>query len=198
MRKITVEPYNSNWKIEFNRAYAFYDCLLDGLDVKIEHVGSTSVEGLWAKPILDIDIIVNDPETTHKVIKRLESKGYNHVGNYGVEGREVMKLAHENTEINWMAHNLYVCLADNENVINHLMLRAHLRRNKDAVKAYSDIKQKLAALYPSDIDAYLDGKTELIIGFLREEGMNEEALQRIVDINKMKSLKKAGERHEEN
>ncbi|HAS73568.1 MAG TPA: hypothetical protein DCS67_05435 [Clostridiales bacterium UBA8960] len=184
MRKITVEPYNPEWKNEFNKAQAFYSTSLVGLDVQIEHVGSTSVEGLWAKPILDIDIIVNDAETIRKVIDRLEECGYKHVGNYGVEGREALKLDQTNTKIDWMAHNLYVCLADNENVINHLMLRAHLRRNKNAVKAYSEIKRNLAELYPDDMTSYLDGKTDLIIGFLREEGMSEEAIQRIMDINK--------------
>lgn len=53
-----VVPYDAKWRVEFQKAYNFYCELLEGLNVTVEHVGSTSVAGLWAKPILDIDIIV--------------------------------------------------------------------------------------------------------------------------------------------
>ena len=62
MKKIYVAEYNPKWKDEFKKAHDFYRNLLSDLDVKIEHVGSTSVEGLMAKPILDIDIVVKNQE----------------------------------------------------------------------------------------------------------------------------------------
>jgi len=58
MSKIIVESYNPKWKTEFEKAYTFDKKLLENINIKIEHVGSTAVEGMWAKPILDIDIIV--------------------------------------------------------------------------------------------------------------------------------------------
>ena len=78
MRKIEVVPYNPKWRKEFKKAEKFYNQLLEGLDISIKHVGSTSIVGLYAKPILDIDIIVKDENTKLSVIEKLKSIGYNH------------------------------------------------------------------------------------------------------------------------
>lgn len=181
---IVVEKYKPEWREEFLKAKLFYESVLKGLDVQIEHVGSTSVEGLWAKPILDIDIIVKNDDISKSVIKRLEEKGYIHQGDLGVSGREAFKYDKDNPNINFMTHHLYVCLEGTENLENHLALRKHLRENPSAVKAYSDIKRKLAKAYPNDIDSYIDGKTDLIVSFLEAEGMKSDDLKRIIDINK--------------
>lgn len=186
MKTIVVEAYNPNWAEEFLKAKKFYEHLLEGIDVSIEHVGSTSVEGLWAKPILDIDIIVSDSEVSQAVIKRLKSVDYRHVGNYGVEGREAFAYEKDNKHIYWMTHHLYVCLEGCENLLNHLLLRQHLRRDPLAIEAYSQIKRELAKKHPDDIDAYVDGKTALITEFLKKEGMDLNALNRIESINKIK------------
>jgi GrpB-like predicted nucleotidyltransferase (UPF0157 family) len=99
MNKIIVEPYNKNWKIEFNKAYKFYNNLLKDIDVQIEHVGSTSIKGLMAKPILDIDIIVNNDIDSKRVIDLLETVGYTHRGNLGIEGREAFSYQKDNNII---------------------------------------------------------------------------------------------------
>lgn len=153
--------------------------------MKIEHVGSTSVEGMWAKPILDIDIIVKNEKDSKKVIEYLTNVDYTHVGNYGVEGREAFSYKEDNKHITWMAHHLYVCMDGCENLRNHLLLRNHLRKNKSAIESYSKIKQELEVKFPDDIDAYVDGKTDLITKFLKLEGMGMEVLKRITSINKI-------------
>ena len=186
MRKIIVEPYNPVWKTEFTKAQLFYGELLSDIDVEIEHVGSTSVEGLWAKPILDIDIVVKNTKDRDIVIARLLEVGYTHQGNLGVEGREALSYEEDNRHITWMKHHLYVCMADCENLWNHLLLRKHLRANPSAVKAYSVLKSELAKKYRYDIDAYVEGKTALITQFLKAEGMDSEKLVRITEINKKK------------
>jgi len=184
MSEIKVEKYNQEWEKEFKKAFIFYQNLLKNVKVKIEHVGSTSVEGMWAKPILDIDIIVINTEDSSKVIEQLISVGYIHVGNYGIDGREAFRYKEDNDNIKWMRHNLYVCIEGNENLRNHLLLRKHLRNNEKAIKAYSEIKLELANKYPNDIDSYVEGKTNIIAEFLRNEGMNIEELNRIKSINK--------------
>lgn len=77
-KTIIVEPYNPKWETDFNKAKAFYSKVLNGLPVQIEHVGSTAVKGLAAKPVLDIDILVNTPEKSREVIRALEGVGYIH------------------------------------------------------------------------------------------------------------------------
>jgi len=183
-KKITVVPYEKRWKEEFKKAYNFYSELLEGLDVSIEHVGSTSVEGLRAKPILDIDIIVPNSQVCLEVIEKLTSVGYEHTGNLGVEGREAFRYSEDNEYIHWMKHHLYVCIEGSENLVNHLLLRNHLRNNKSAAEEYGKLKQELAEKYPNDIDAYVKGKTSFIINILEKEGMDKEALNRITRINK--------------
>lgn len=184
MSKVRVVPYDPKWALEFKKAEKAYLKLLNGLDVTIEHVGSTSVEGLWAKPILDIDIIVGNSNTSKHVIKRLESVGYTHVGNLGINDREVLKYQENNLFVTWMNHHLYVCIKNTENINNHLLLRQHLRQNKEAIKTYSSLKRELALKYPNDIDLYIEGKTALITSFLEKEGMTKDALDRITLINR--------------
>ncbi len=182
-KKITVVPYEKRWKEEFKKAYNFYCELLEGLDVNIEHVGSTSVEGLWAKPILDIDIIVPNSKVSLEVIKKLTSVGYEHIGNCGIDGREAFRYSEDNEYINWMEHHLYVCIEGTENLSNHILLRNYLRNNKRAVEAYGKLKQELAEKYPNDIDSYVEGKTSFIVNILEKAGMEIESLNRITRIN---------------
>jgi len=184
MKKISVEKYNPVWKIQFEKAKTFYEKVLKDIEVEIVHVGSTSIEGLWAKPILDIDIIVNNVIDCERTIEFLKSVGYKHIGNLGIEGREAFKYSEDNSHIQWMEHNLYVCVRGNENLRNHLLLKNHLLQNKTAIEQYSILKRNLAKKYPHNIDSYVEGKTELIKGFLAAEGMNEEELERIELMNK--------------
>ncbi len=143
------------------------------MKLKVEHVGSTSVEGLLAKPILDIDIIVENDLDSKRVIDLLENVGYTHEGNLGIEGREVLKYKENNQFIQWMDHHLYVCLNDCENLKSHLLVRDHLRNNKDSVEAYSELKRKLAEEFSDDIDLYIDGKTDLLTEILKQEGFGK-------------------------
>ena len=183
MKDINVEEYNSTWKMEFQKSKTFYEKVLKEIEVEIVHVGSTSIEGLWAKPILDIDIIVNNATDCELTIESLKSVGYIHIGNLGIEGREAFTCSVDNRSIQWMAHNLYVCIRGNENLRNHLLLKKHLLENENAVVKYSTLKRNLAKKYPNDIDSYVEGKTELIIAFLKAEGMSKNELARIVSIN---------------
>jgi len=180
-----VERYNPIWKTEFEKARNKYLELLSEIDVTIEHVGSTSVEGLMAKPVLDIDIVTKNTSDSIMVINKLQSVGYKHIGNMGIEGREVLKYEKNNTFIEWMEHHLYVCVKGNENLQNHLILRDHLEKNPDSVVQYSKLKCLLAEEYSQDIDAYVDGKTKFIVDILKSEGMETEELSRIESINKI-------------
>ena len=186
MRTIEVLAYDPKWKDEFDKAQAFYSKLLDKFDVEIEHVGSTSVEGLCAKAILDIDIIVPNEEESQKVIQALGEVGYEHLGDRGIPGREAFRYESSNPHITWMEHHLYVCLAGCDSVRNHFLLRAYLRENPEAAAAYGNLKTELAEKYSQDIDAYVEAKTTLITAFLAEAGMSEESLSRITEENKKK------------
>jgi GrpB-like predicted nucleotidyltransferase (UPF0157 family) len=180
---IEVVEYDSKWESEFVKSKTFFTKLLNTINVEIVHVGSTSVYKMWAKPILDIDIIVNDNEDKLKVIKKLESVGYKHLGNLNIEGREAFSYDDKNPYINWMNHHLYLCIRENEHLNNHLLLKKHLIENEEDRILYSNLKKELSKKFPTDIDSYIDGKTQLITSFLQKEGVSEASLLKIKKVN---------------
>ena len=148
--KIIVVEYNPKWAEQFTE---LCDLLLRYVKeediISIEHVGSTSVVGLKAKPIIDLDIIVADEERMKKVIAQLAKLGYEHIGDLGVKGREAFKRPPENiltdgTGRKWFGHHLYVCQTGSVGLRNHLALRDHLRAHPAKVVEYGNLKQDLA------------------------------------------------------
>ena len=189
VREIIVVDYDPEWAEEFKRFKEIYSETISELKFDIQHVGSTSVKGLAAKPIIDIDIIVESDNDKPEIIKKLERLGYKHMGDLGIKGREAFKPNDENAPYNtkyenWMEHHLYLIEKNNVNLINHLKLREYLRKNPNAVKAYGNLKKELATRYKHDIDSYIENKTALITSFLQEMGMTREELGSIFEDNK--------------
>jgi GrpB-like predicted nucleotidyltransferase (UPF0157 family) len=179
---ITIEQYNSDWLRWYQeiKTKIWPDVLSHA--TSIEHVGSTSVKGLAAKPIIDIDIIAKDQKRINSCISSLEKLGYRHRGNLGVEGRE----AFYNTEKINHAHHLYVCLEGCDSLLNHLALRDHLKRNPEDVRKYSKLKMHLAQKYSDDIDAYIGGKTSFILDILSKYNFDKDSLTQIQSANQKK------------
>ena len=92
-KRVEVVPYDSAWASAFEEIKKELENAVGDLIVGIEHVGSTAVEGLSAKPIIDIDMIIKDHATFDVVVDRLNIIGYIHEGNLGIEGREAFKYA---------------------------------------------------------------------------------------------------------
>lgn len=86
-----IETYTPNWIKDFTNIKSEIENGLQGLDYKIEHIGSTSVPNLDSKPIIDIDIIYSKPLDFEKIKYGLGRIGYYHNGNQGIEDREVFK-----------------------------------------------------------------------------------------------------------
>jgi GrpB-like predicted nucleotidyltransferase (UPF0157 family)/GNAT superfamily N-acetyltransferase len=197
MNKIVVVDYQPIWSEQFRDFQSILARSLVGAYLTIEHVGSTSVPGLAAKPILDMDIVVADDKQLQEVICRLEKLGYRHVGDQGVPGREVVKPVSNLVPLDgsgreWPKHHLYICQQGVPSLQNHLNLRDYLLAHPEAVKAYGDLKKQLAARFPDDIDAYIDGKTAFILDILEKVGMQAEDLTvaravNILDLNQVRS-----------
>jgi GrpB-like predicted nucleotidyltransferase (UPF0157 family) len=190
--KIIVENYNPKWKEAFNELKEIYNKILGNFVLAIEHVGSTSVEGLAAKPIIDIDIIIKDKkDTLEAVVPKLESLGYHHVGDLGIIGREVFKqktskVPFFNPQKDWIKHHLYVCRENSPSLQNHLNFRDFLRSNGQTRTDYGKLKFDLAQKFPGDIDSYIEGKTNFIIGVLKKNDFSETELEKIIEQNRKK------------
>ncbi|HEX5013145.1 MAG TPA: GrpB family protein [Candidatus Limnocylindrales bacterium] len=175
---IEVVDYDPAWPARFEAIRARIAPALGTLAIAIEHVGSTSVPGLAAKPVIDIDVVVADEASVSAAIDGLARLGYEHLGDLGVRDREAFRRP-PGTE----RHNLYVCRAGGEGLRNHLALRDHLRSHPEAVQAYGALKRRLATEV-ADIDEYVIAKTDLIVSFLRAEGIDEKTLDAIEAANK--------------
>ena len=103
--KIEVISYQSEWPRLFEELRCAAVEALAGIDVAVEHVGSTSVPGLAAKPVIDIDIILPQWERFGEVVRRLGTLGFAHRGDLGIPGREAFTRSPRFA----FAHNLYVC-----------------------------------------------------------------------------------------
>ncbi len=165
---VIVLPYDENWKKQFEEIKSEILNVTNDLIETIEHVGSTSVEGMSAKPCIDIDIVIKDYSVFEKLKKRLASIGYIHEGNLGIKDREAFTYKHKE---HLQLHHLYVCPKESEELKRHLTFRNYLRNNPAAIKAYSEIKEKGASLYPKDIEKYIEYKTPIIEKLYKECGL---------------------------
>ena len=167
-KHVVVEPYNESWQQDFLDIKAELEPALGELALRIEHVGSTSVPGLSAKPIIDIDAVMEDYLKLAAVVSALAAIGYIHEGDQGIPGREAFK--YEGKE-HLRKHHLYVCPADSAELHRHLTFRDYLRSHPEAVREYSRVKEEGAMLYPYDIDRYIDHKSPFIERIYSEIGL---------------------------
>ena len=167
-RRVVVLPYDGAWRDDFLKIKAELQAALGGLALVIEHVGSTSVPGLSAKPIIDIDVVIAGAALLSDVIAALRGIGYRHEGDLGIAGREAFDYE---GKPHLRRHHLYVCPRDSAELKRHIAFRDYLRAHPEAVRAYSRIKEEGAALYPNDIDGYIEHKSPLIERIYREIGL---------------------------
>jgi len=181
-RRVIVVDYDPSWPTTFETLRAPVWASVRDIAVSVQHVGSTAVPGLAAKPIIDMDVVVASSDAMSDAIRRLAALGYSHRGNLGIEDREAFKSPPE-----LPAHHLYVCLQGSIALANHLALRDFLRCDPASVAQYSEVKKQLAARFPEDIDRYIAGKTEFIVTVLRKTGLHESQLKTIADANTLSS-----------
>jgi len=160
MKTIVVVPYDEKWKVEFEKIKRELLVVLGCYVIAIEHVGSTSVEGLAAKPIIDIDIVIKDYNSFENVKNMLEEIGYNHNGDLGIKERHAFKYTNKP---HLMKHHLYVCPKYSETLKMHLAFRDYLRTNPKDRDWYGEIKTLAAKHYPQDIDGYMKAKAPCVI-----------------------------------
>jgi len=192
--KIIIEEYSECWALAFQKLRAIYLKHLSDLITDVQHVGSTSVVGLAAKPIIDIDLIVADRGSLGKVIEKLRQLGYIHLGDLGIADSEAFKqqysaVPHEAAFHSWPKHNLYVCLAGSDSLQNHISFRDFLRNNPEKARDYGNLKKRLAAENPYDLEWYVERKTPFITGVLRQVGFDEVSVTAIAQSNRKGNFK---------
>ena len=153
--------------------WGLYSYILEAR-VGIEHVGSTSVVGVAAKPVIDMDIVVAARSTVPLLILRLAELGYEHRGNLGIQDREAFSSPHGKP-----AHHLYVCVQNSLALQNHIALRDFLRNHPSDALAYSVLKKQLAERFVNEREHHVKEKTSFIVSLLEKCGLPREDLDSI-------------------
>ncbi len=168
---IIVVNYDPIWPVLFQKLKDALERNIRDLPVEIEHIGSTSVPGLAAKPILDINIIIPNRDLLPTIIGRLAELGYEHNGDQGILGREAFKRTSTQVPFtepfqNWMRHHLYVCAEDARELKRQLFFRDYLRSHPAKRDAYAELKFKLVIQFRNEREKYTDAKSSFIQGIL--------------------------------
>jgi GrpB-like predicted nucleotidyltransferase (UPF0157 family) len=159
---ITVVDYDPHWPALFEALRAEVAKALGDLALAIEHVGSTAVPGLAAKPIIDIDVLLRSASDLSACIERLATLGYEHRGDLGIPEREAFAAPPDRP-----THHLYVCPPESREFRRHVALRNYLRTHPSDASSYAELKRSLASRYRDERSAYADGKREFIESLLR-------------------------------
>jgi len=154
---VVIVEYDPDWSVQFEHVRSSVSGALGDVAIAIEHVGSTSVPGLAAKPILDIDVVVRTTDDVPNAIELLASIGYIHRGDLGIPGRE----AFDAPDTAYQQH-LYLLVSESNPLREHIKLRNRLREDRDLVRQYAELKFRLAAEHGSNREAYTDAKTGFI------------------------------------
>lgn len=178
MSEIVVVDYDPDWPATFemlrDRIWLHVSHAAD----RIEHVGSTSVPGLAAKPIIDMTIVAADEASLQQVIDALAAAGYEHKGDLGIAGREAFAQPADLPD-----HHLYACVEGALALRNHLAVRDQLRSDPTKAMAYGMLKKQLASKPKIDIDSYIAGKSALLQALLRQAGFDQHELDMIRGLN---------------
>jgi GrpB-like predicted nucleotidyltransferase (UPF0157 family) len=156
-KPMLITAYDPGWINDFLTLKKLLEEALKNLSFSIEHIGSTAVPQLAAKPIIDIDIVYKK-DTSFDVIKeRLENIGYYHNGNQGIPQREVFKrstITEKHEILDGIKHHLYVCPADSEELQRHILFRNYLIANEEARIQYQNLKYNIARQANQDKKKY--------------------------------------------
>ena len=154
---VVIVAYDRAWPARFDALRQGLEAALGDLALAIEHVGSTSVPGLAAKPIIDIDVVVRDAGDLTKAIARLEAAGYRHEGDLGIAGREAFRAPAGRDE-----HHLYALVQGADELRRHLAFRDRLCASAEDRRAYARLKRRLARTFRHDREAYADAKSTFV------------------------------------
>jgi GrpB-like predicted nucleotidyltransferase (UPF0157 family) len=159
---VEIREYDPNWPALFQELSVPIRSALKELVVAIEHVGSTAVPGLAAKPIIDMDVVIRSDADFAMVVQRLARLGYTHQGDLGVPGRDSFQSLPSTPK-----HHLYACRVDSEALRCHLVFRDYLRNDPEAASAYATLKRDAASRFRHDRQAYTAAKSQFVDEALR-------------------------------
>jgi GrpB-like predicted nucleotidyltransferase (UPF0157 family) len=160
-----VVPYDKKWPALYEAEKILLNGILGDLIVDIRHIGSTSIEGMWAKPIIDIMIVVDNIESVDAFNEIMMLNGYNAKGENGIPGRRYFQKLNPDKSGNH-THHVHVYQKGNPHIFDELMFRDYLKIDREAFAAYLEVKKAASAKYRTSPVEYQDAKAPCIMSIL--------------------------------
>jgi len=156
---LTLEPHQTSWACDFNAEAARVRAALGSVLLNLQHIGSTAVSGIFAKPIIDALAEVTSVAALDELAPQMEALGYEALGEFGIPGRRYFR---KDDASGMRTHQIHAFAKGSPELTRHLAFRDYLRAHPDVAQAYSLLKQKLVATCRGDFEAYMDGKDAFI------------------------------------
>lgn len=158
MRIVEVKPYDEQWVSIFEEeSYKLHEVFGSEI-IEVHHIGSTSVNGLRAKPIIDIMPVVRDINRIDEFNTAMVAIGYEPKGENGIAERRYFQKGGDNR-----THHVHIYEWGNTEIERHLAFRNYLRAHPDVASKYGNLKEKLSQRFPYDIESYIKGKEQLVL-----------------------------------
>jgi GrpB-like predicted nucleotidyltransferase (UPF0157 family) len=155
---VLLVPHQSEWRVLFEEEAARLRSVLGDKILRVEHVGSTAVEGMEAKPLIDMMAAVESLEDARDLVPVLEGMGYEYRDDGGVRGRIFFAKEPRSRR----THHLSLAEPTSDYWQRSLLFRDHLRAHPEAAEEYRDLKRELARRYPEDRESYTASKNRFI------------------------------------
>jgi len=157
LRKVEIRSYSENWIDMFMEEAEKLNVIFEHEMIAIDHIGSTSVPGLKAKPIIDIMAVVKDIHNVDKYNIEMRKIGYVPKGENGIVQRRYFQKGGDNR-----THHVHIYQIGSSEITRHLAFRDYLIAHPDEMKKYGTLKQNLAHQFPYNIDSYIEGKDAFV------------------------------------
>lgn len=159
---VELQEYTDEWSSLYKIEEETLKSLIKEYFIDIQHIGSTSVEGLKAKPIIDIIIGVKNFNHIEKIVEKLQQGGYIYRPNASTKERILFVKGSEEER----THHIHIVQWMDEEWNNNILFRDYLRKYSKVAKEYSELKDRLAELFTEDRNSYTRGKNQFIQGVI--------------------------------
>ncbi len=156
---VKLKAYQKSWKREFEKTKQEILALIEGKDVIIEHIGSTSIQAIHSKPIIDVAIGIKTKETLIEVIEILANHQFDDRGDRSTSGGYLFVKYTAPETVN---HHIHLLLITDIQWINYLDFRDKLKSDDALAKAYEKLKIDLSLKYKTERAKYTKGKESFI------------------------------------
>jgi GrpB-like predicted nucleotidyltransferase (UPF0157 family) len=158
--RVEVVPHDPEWLRAFTRESPRILAALGENAIAVHHIGSTAIPKIYAKPVIDMLVEVQDIGQVDGHTTVMEVLGYEAMGEFGIAGRRYFR---KDNEQGIRTHHVHIFEVNSPDVERHLAFRDYVIAHPEIARQYSDLKRELAKnLHWSDIEGYMDGKDEFI------------------------------------